>query len=256
MRKFYIVGAGPGDPDLITVKGLKLLKEADVIIYADSLVSAELLKQSKEGAEIFKSSGMTLEEVVAKITESVNAGKMVVRLHTGDPAVYGATFEQIYLLRKEKIEPQIIPGVSSVFASAAAVGAELTVPSLTQTVILTRVSGRTPVPEKEELRSLAAHHCTLAIFLSASLAAKTTKELLAAGWAPTTPIAIVEKATWPEQRIIRTNVEGLEKALKDAGIKSHAMILAGEALAEDEEQIFRRSLLYDGEFSHGFRKGE
>lgn len=256
MRKFYIVGAGPGDPDLITVKGLKLLQQADVIIYTDSLVSSEHAAQTKESAEIIKSSGMTLEEVVAMITEKVNAGKMVVRLHTGDPSVYGAIFEQIYLLRKEKIEPEIVPGVSSVFASAAAVGAELTIPSLTQTVILTRVSGRTPVPEKEELRSLAAHHCTLAIFLSASLAGKVTSELLAAGWAPETPVAIVEKASWPEERIIRTNVEGLEAAFQDNGIKMHAMILAGEALAEDDEQVFRRSLLYDGGFSHGCRKEE
>ena len=255
-QKFYIVGAGPGDPELITVKGQKLLREADVILYTDSLVSSELTGQAKPGAEVIKSSGMTLEEVVLMITEQVKAGKMVVRLHTGDPAVYGAIFEQIYLLRKENIEPEIIPGVSSVFASAAALKAELTIPSLTQTVILTRVSGRTPVPEKEELRSLAAHHCTLAIFLSASLAAKTTRELLAAGWEPTTPIAIVEKASWPDERIIRTTVEGLEKALQEAGIKSHAMILAGQALAEDDEQIFRRSLLYDGSFSHGFRKGD
>ena len=176
--KIYIVGAGPGDPDLITVKGLKLLQEADVVIYADSLVSEELVNRSKAGVEILKSAGMTLEEMVDVMEERVRAGKQVVRLHTGDPAVYGAILEQMVLLKKRGIAFEIVPGVSSVFASAAALQAELTVPDLTQTVILTRAEGRTPVPEREKLAALAAHHCTIALYLSATLGEKNCTVLL------------------------------------------------------------------------------
>ncbi|HEY4623026.1 MAG TPA: cobalt-precorrin-4/precorrin-4 C(11)-methyltransferase, partial [Solibacillus sp.] len=163
MRKIWIVGAGPGDPDLITVKGLKLLQQADVVMYTDSLVSEELVAKASETAEIIRTAGMHLQEMVDCIVERVNAGKMVVRLHTGDPAMYGATMEQVALLKQQDIGYEVIPGVSSVFASAAAVGAELTIPDLTQTLILTRAEGRTPVPEREQLRDLASHHCTIAM---------------------------------------------------------------------------------------------
>ena len=254
--KLYIVGAGPGDPDLITVKGLKLLQEADVVMYTDSLVNDELVAKAKDGAEILKSSGMALEEMVEIIVDRLKQGKTVIRLHTGDPAVYGATMEQVAMLKKHGVGYEIIPGVSSVFASAAAVGAELTIPDLTQTLILTRAEGRTPVPDREKLQDLASHHCTLALFLSATLTKKVVKELVAAGWSEDTPVAVVQRATWPDQVIVRTTLRNLDEDMRANGIRSHAMILAGWALDPDiHEKDEYRSKLYDKEFTHGFRKG-
>ena len=255
MNKIFFVGAGPGDPDLITVEGLKLLEQADIIIYTDSLVSVELTKKANKKASIIKSSGMILEDLVELMAKGSAEGKKVVRLHTGDPSVYGAIYEQIELLQKKGIECVVVPGVSSVFAAAAALGAELTIPELTQTVILTRADGRTPVPEREKLSSLAIHHATLAIFLSATLAEKVSEELLAAGWDKETPVAIVQKATHPDQLIVRTNVELLPQAMREHNIKSTAMILAGNALDPSRINHEQRSKLYDKEFTHGFRKG-
>jgi precorrin-4/cobalt-precorrin-4 C11-methyltransferase len=252
--KLYIIGAGPGDPDLITVKGLKLLQEADVVLYADSLVSEELVNKAKPGAEILKTAGMHLEEMVSVMVERIRQGKKVVRLHTGDPAVYGAIMEQISLLKKEGIAVEIIPGVSSVFAAAAAAEAELTIPDLTQTVILTRTEGRTPVPDSEKLRDLAAHRCTIALFLSATLTKKVVKELLEAGWSKDTPVVVVYKATWPDEKIVRTTVGELDEAMRANGIRSQAMILAGWALDENIHNKEYRSKLYDKHFSHGFRR--
>ncbi|WP_134704055.1 precorrin-4 C(11)-methyltransferase [Ammoniphilus sp. YIM 78166] len=254
--KLYIVGAGPGDPDLITVKGLKLLQEADVVMYTDSLVNDELVAKAKVGAEILKSSGMALEEMVDIIVDRLQQGKKVIRLHTGDPSVYGATMEQVALLKKKGVGYEVIPGVSSVFASAAAVGAELTIPDLTQTLILTRAEGRTPVPEREKLQDLASHHCTIALFLSATLTKKVVKELVAAGWSEDTPVAVVQRATWPDQLIVRTTLKNLDDDMRANGIRSHAMILAGWALDPDiYEKEEYRSKLYDKEFTHGFRRG-
>lgn len=255
MKKIYIVGAGPGDPDLITVKGLKLLQQADVVMYTDSLVSETLVEEAKESAEVIRTAGMHLEEMVDCIVERVNAGKMVVRLHTGDPAMYGATMEQVALLKQHDIGYEVVPGVSSVFASAAAVGAELTVPDLTQTLILTRAEGRTPVPEREKLKDLAGHHCTIAMFLSATLTKKIVKELQAAGWEDNTPIAVVQRASWPDQKIVRTTLVELDEAMRVNGIRKHAMILAGWALDPDIHDKDYRSKLYDKTFTHGFRKG-
>jgi precorrin-4/cobalt-precorrin-4 C11-methyltransferase len=252
----YFVGAGPGDPDLITVKGARLLKEADMIIYADSLVSDTLLESAKPGAEIFKSSGMVLEEVVGNLVRGIKENKKVVRLHTGDPSVFGAIYEQITRLRQYGIDSEVIPGVSSVFAAAAAVQAELTIPELTQTVILTRTEGRTPVPEREKLASLAQHHCTLAIYLSATLAQKVSSELIEAGWDKKTPVVIVYKASWPDQKIIKTTVEELSSAISENNIKSQTMILTGKALGVYGNTIDTRSKLYDSSFGHKFRKEE
>jgi len=252
----YIVGAGPGDPDLITVKGLKLLQEADVVFYTDSLVSEELVAKANPQAEVIKSSGMALEEMVGVIVDRIKSGKKLVRLHTGDPAMYGATMEQMALLKREGIECEIIPGVSSVFAAAAAVGAELTIPELTQTLILTRAEGRTPVPEREKLQELASHHCTIALFLSATLTKKVAKELIAAGWSEDTPVAVVQRASWPDQLILRTTVGKMDEDMGKSGIRSHAMILAGWALDPNiHEHDEYRSKLYDKTFTHGFRKG-
>lgn len=253
--KLTIIGAGPGDPDLITVKGLKLLEEADVVLYADSLVNEELIRKSKPSAEILKTAGMHLEEMVDLMVERLKNGKKVVRVHTGDPAVYGAIMEQIALLKKKEVDVDIIPGVSSVFAAAAAAGAELTIPDLTQTVILTRAEGRTPVPEFEKLKSLAGHHCTIALFLSATLTKKVMKELIDAGWEEDTPVVVVYKATWPDQKIVRTTVAQLDVAMRENGIRKQAMILAGWALDEQIHDKDFRSKLYDKAFTHGFRKG-
>ena len=257
MEKFiYIVGSGPGDPDLITVKGLKILQQADVVMYTDSLVSEELIKNAKPDAEVVKTAGMHLQEMVDFMVARVNAGKVVARMHTGDPAMYGATMEQVALLKKEGIGYKIIPGVSSVFASAAAVGAELTVPDLTQTLILTRAEGRTPVPEFEKLRDLAKHHSTIALFLSATLTKKIVKELQDAGWSDDTPIAVVQRATWPDEKIVRTTLVNLDEDMRKNGIRKHAMILAGWALDPNIlEKDEYRSKLYDKTFTHGFRKG-
>jgi precorrin-4/cobalt-precorrin-4 C11-methyltransferase len=254
--KIYIIGAGPGDPDLITVKGLRLLQEADVVLYTDSLVNEELIAKAKPEAEVLKSAGMDLEEMVRIMVDRVKQGKLVARVHTGDPAVFGAIMEQIVLLKKAGIGYEIVPGVSSVFAAAAVVGAELTIPDLTQTLILTRAEGRTSVPDLEKLRDLAAHHCTIALFLSATLTKKVVKELTTAGWSEDTPVAVVQRATWPDQIIVRTTLANLEEDMKQNGIRSHAMILAGWALdpsIHDKEEY--KSKLYDKEFTHRFRKG-
>ncbi|WP_027417598.1 precorrin-4 C(11)-methyltransferase [Aneurinibacillus terranovensis] len=254
--KVYIIGAGPGDPDLITVKGLKLLQQADVILWTDSLVNEALINRAKPDAEVLKTAGMTLEEMVDIMAERVKQGKVVVRVHTGDPAVYGAILEQMVLLKQQGIEYEIVPGVSSVFAAAAALGAELTVPDLTQTLILTRAEGRTPVPEREKLKDLASHHCTIALFLSATLVKKVVEDFLAAGWRPDTPVAVVYRASWPDQKIIHSTLEQLADDMRENGIRSHAMILAGWALdpeITDKNQF--RSKLYDAAFTHRFRRG-
>ncbi|USK59751.1 precorrin-4 C(11)-methyltransferase [Peribacillus asahii] len=256
MKKIYIVGAGPGDPDLITVKGLNILQTADVVLYTDSLVNDELIAKAKPEAEVLKTAGMHLEEIVDVMVDRVNAGKMVARIHTGDPAMYGAIMEQIALLKKEEIGYEVIPGVSSVFASAAAIGAELTIPDLTQTLILTRAEGRTPVPEFEKLKDLASHHCTIALFLSATLTKKIVKELQSAGWKDETPVAVIQRASWPDQKIVRTTLVNLDEDMRKNGIRKHAMILAGWALdPRIHEKDEYRSKLYDASFTHGFRKG-
>lgn len=254
--KVYIVGAGPGDPDLITVKGLRILQQADVVLYADSLVNEELIQRAGSHAQVLQSSGMDLEQIVTTMAEAVLAGKSVARMHTGDPAMYGAILEQMVLLKQRGIPYEIVPGVSSVFAAAAALGAELTVPDLTQTVILTRAEGRTPVPEKEKLKDLASHHCTIALFLSAALTNKVVEEFIDAGWAEDTPVAVVHRATWPDQKIIRTTLANLDRDLREGGIRQHAMILAGRALDPSlVEGDLHRSKLYDKHFTHGYRKG-
>ncbi|MDW2876746.1 MULTISPECIES: precorrin-4 C(11)-methyltransferase [Bacillaceae] len=253
--KLYIIGAGPGAADLITVRGLKLLQKADSVFYADSLVSEDLISQAKEDAEVIKTAGMHLEEMVGAMAERLLTGKKVVRVHTGDPAVYGAILEQMALLKERGIETEIVPGVSSVFAAAAAAGAELTIPDLTQTVILTRAEGRTPVPDAEKLRELARHHCTVALFLSATLTKKVVKEFTAGGWQDDTPVAVIYKASWPDQKIVRTTLERLDEDMKKNGIRKQAMILAGWALDEKIHEKDYRSKLYDKEFTHGFRKG-
>ncbi|WP_314762415.1 precorrin-4 C(11)-methyltransferase [uncultured Selenomonas sp.] len=246
----YIVGAGAGDPELITVKGQKLLQKADVIIYAGSLVNPALLDFAKEGAEIHDSASMTLPEVIETIEKAVAKDLMVVRLHTGDPSIYGAIQEQMDALKKKGIDFEVVPGVSSFLATAAALKQEYTLPGISQTVIITRNEGRTPVPEREKLRSLAAHQATMCIFLSITMLADVVKELIEGGYAPSTPIAIVQRASWPEQKIVRATLETIVAEIADKGIDRTAMIVVSRCLGADYEL----SRLYAPEFSHMFRE--
>ena len=248
----YFVGAGPGDPDLITVKGRRLLEEADVVIYAGSLVNPAVLAVTPAGCEIHNSASMTLDEVIAVMKAGVEQGKKVVRLHTGDPSIYGAIQEQIDLLNKLKIRWQVVPGVSSFLAAAAALGQEYTLPGVSQTVIITRMEGRTPVPEKEQIRSLAAHQTTMCIFLSVHMFGELVQELLDGGYAADTPVAVVEKASWPEQRIFRGTLTTIADQLVAAGVSRTAMVIVGDVLAREYEQ----SRLYAPEFGHMFREAK
>ncbi|BCJ86100.1 precorrin-4 C(11)-methyltransferase [Effusibacillus dendaii] len=253
--KVYIIGAGPGDPELITVKGKRLIGEADLILYTDSLVSDEVVADVKPGAVVEKSAGLALEEIVQRMVEVTKAGGTVARVHTGDPAVYGAIMEQIVHLNEAGVEWEIVPGVSSVFAAAAVLGAELTIPELTQTLILTRAEGRTPVPDGEKLADLAKHGATIALFLSATLMEKVVSELRAAGWSDDTPVAVVQRATWPDQVVVRSTVGEVAADMKRHGIRSHAMVLAGKALDEKLQWSHEhKSKLYDKTFAHRYRR--
>ena len=248
----YFVGAGPGDPDLITVKGQKLLSEADVVIYAGSLVNPAILAITPPGCEIHNSASMTLDEVIGVMKAAVAQGKKVIRLHTGDPSIYGAIQEQIDLLNKLEISWQVVPGVSSFLAAAAALGQEYTLPGVSQTVIITRMEGRTPVPEKEQIRSLAAHQTTMCIFLSVHMFGELVQELLDGGYQADTPVAVVEKASWPEQRIFRGTLTTIADQLVAAGVSRTAMVIVGDVLAREFEQ----SRLYAPEFGHMFREAK
>jgi len=256
--KVYFIGAGPGDPELVTVKGMRLLQQADVIVYTDSLVSPELLRWARPDAEVFGSAGLTLEEIMAVLVTGAREGKTVVRMHTGDPAIYGAVLEQLVVLNREGIPYEIVPGISSVFAAAAALGAELTVPELAQTVILTRMEGRTPMPEGEKLRDLAAHRATLVLYLSAALIGRVVDELLAGGYPAGTPAAIVQRASWPDQKIVRGTLADIAEKTRAAGVRLHALIMVGQvfdpSLSVTGEQY--RSRLYDRDFSHRYRRAD
>ena len=250
MEKVYFIGAGPGDPELITIKGQRIVKEADIIIYAGSLVPREVIECHKEGAEIYNSASMTLEEVMDVTVKGIKAGKKVARVHTGDPAIFGAHREQMDVLDENGIEYEVIPGVSSFLASAAAVKKEFTLPSVSQTVICTRLEGRTPVPEKESLESLAAHRASMAIFLSVHMIGDVVKRL-ATSYPMTIPIAVVQRATWEDQKVVMGTLETIEELVKEAGISKTAQILVGDFLGNEYE----KSKLYDKTFTHEFRKG-
>lgn len=251
MSKVYFIGAGPGDPELITIKGRKLLDSADVVIYAGSLVNPELLKGIK--AAVYSSASMTLDETTEIIRKSVSIGKNVVRLHTGDTAFYSAISEQIEKLRQLNIEYEVIAGVSSAMAGAAILGQELTIPEISQTVIFTRIEGKTPVPETEKLSELARHRATIVIFLSVGMIEKVKDELLQ-GYSEDTPVVIIEKATWKEQKVIRGQLKDIVNLVKDSGIKKTALIYVGESLRAASESLGKESKLYDKDFKHGYRK--
>jgi precorrin-4/cobalt-precorrin-4 C11-methyltransferase len=247
----HFVGAGSGAPDLITVRGQKLLSEADVVIYAGSLVNPALLENTKEGCEIFDSAKMTLEEVTEQIFAAEAAGKMTVRLHTGDPCVYGAIREQMDILDTKGIKYDVCPGVSAFCGAASALNLEYTLPGVSQSVIITRMAGRTPVPEKESIESFAAHRATMVIFLSTGMLEELSKRLVDGGYSPDTPAAIVYKATWPDQRSYVCTVSTLAKTAKDNNVTKTALIIVGDAV---EHGTYDRSELYNPAFTTEFRQ--
>ncbi len=246
----WFVGAGPGDPELITVKGQRLLAEADLVVYAGSLVPEVLVRGL--GAEVHSSAGMNLDEIIALMAEHWRQGKKVVRLHTGDPAIFGAIKEQMVKLTELAIPYSVVPGVSSVFAAAAALQAELTLPEVSQTVIICRRAGRTPVPAKENLRLLAEHRATMLILLSVGMIADVVGDLIAGGYPAETPVAVIEKASWPEQKIIRGTLNDIAGKIKAAGITKTAIIAVGEVFRDGDPLVY--SKLYDAGFAHGYRE--
>ena len=246
----HFVGAGCGAVDLITVRGARLLSEADVVIYAGSLVNPELLGYTKPGCEIHDSAKMTLEDVIAVIVEAERQGKTTVRLHTGDSSIYGAVREQFDELDQLGISYDVCPGVSAFCGAAAALKAEYTLPDVSQTVIISRMEGRTPVPEKEKIRLLAAHGSTMILFLSTGLLEGLQRELMAGGYEPDTPAAIVYKASWPDEKIFHCSVCDLAETARENGIKKTALIVVGHVLGDRYE----RSKLYDPSFTTEFRE--
>jgi len=242
------LGAGPGDPELITLKGRRLLDTADLVVYAGSLVNVALLDGIK--AACHDSAALDLEAIMQLLATGYRAGQRTVRLHTGDPAIYGAIREQMQWLDARAIPYEVVPGVSSAFASAAALKKELTVPEVTQTVIFTRQAGRTPVPERESLRNLAQAQATMCIFLSVSMIVRVIDDLRAGGYPANTPIAVVERASWPDEQILRGTLADIAERVQSSQIKKTAMIVVGPALAEDSRIA---SKLYDAEFSHEYR---
>lgn len=249
MKKVFFIGAGPGDPELITIKGKRKIDEADVIIYAGSLVNPEVLEGRKESAKVYNSASMTLEEVMDVMVQGVNEEKQVVRVHTGDPSIYGAIKEQMDILEEYKIDYEVIPGVSSFTAAASAIKKEFTLPSISQTVICTRLEGRTPVPDKESLDKLAQHNASMAIFLSVHMIEKVVKTLMQS-YRKETPIAVIQRATWSDQKIVIGTLENIAQKVQENDIKKTAQILVGDFI----DCEYELSKLYDKKFAHEFRE--
>ncbi|MDD2272338.1 MAG: precorrin-4 C(11)-methyltransferase [Desulfuromonadaceae bacterium] len=253
--KISFVGAGPGAADLITIRGARLLSHADVVIFAGSLVDRKLVQLYATKADIYDSAGMTLLEVITVMSDAIASDKSLVRLHTGDPSIYGAIQEQMEELDRLEIDYQVVPGVTSAFAAAAALKQELTLPELSQTVVFTRVEGRTPVPERERLNAIAKLGATMVIYLSVGMAEKVVDQLLQGAYTPETPAAVVCRASWDDEQIIRCTLADLAERVHLAGIDRQALIIVGDVLAARREGLKARSFLYDGGFSHGFREG-
>ena len=253
--KVVFVGAGPGAPDLITVRGRDFLSRADIVIYAGSLVNPELLAYAPEAAEIYNSAPMDLDEVTAVYLRNREAGGIIVRLHTGDPSLYGAVQEQIDFCKDAEIPFEVVPGVSSFFAAAAALGQEFTLPGVSQSLILTRLAGRTPVPDSEDLAELARHRTSMAVFLSAGNLDGVV-EKLKTGYPEDTPAAVVYRASWPDQKIVTGNLADIAGKCAEAGITRQALVLVGNVLeAGMGSGSYEKSKLYDPGFSHGYRAG-
>ncbi len=249
--RVYIIGAGPGDPKLLTLRGAELIERCPVVLYTGSLVPAEIVKRARPDAKVLDSSGMTLEEIIGVIVCARDANQDVARVHTGDPLIFGSTAEQMRRLAELGIPYEIIPGVSSFTAAAAALGRELTLPELSQTIILTRAEGRTPVPDGEKLAELARHHATLVLFLSITLLRGVAHTLIPA-YGEDCPVAVVHKASWPDQIIVQGTLADIAEKVRAAKINSTAIILVGRVLTSSD---FANSRLYDPEFTHRFRAG-
>lgn len=258
--KVYFIGGGPGDPELLTLKAKRIIETADVVIYADSLVHPSIVDFARPGAEVHGSKSMNLPEIMGLTVRAVAQGKTVARIQSGDPAVYGAILEQMQVLEREGIEYEIIPGVSSAFAAAALLKAELTVPEVSQTIIMTRAEGRVAMPPKEQLRDLAAHGCTLVIFLSVTRMTKISRELRAAGYAKDTPVAVVYRAGWPEEQVIRGTLVNIAAKVREAKITLQALILVGRALdpalrqPDQAAESVATSHLYSADYTHLYRR--
>ncbi len=251
----HFVGAGPGASDLITVRGARLLGEAGTVIFAGSLVDRRIVEEYAPDADIYDSAGMALTEIITVMLDAVAAGRKVVRLHTGDPSVYGAIQEQMQALDRLGIVYEVVPGVTSAFAAAATLRQELTIPEVSQTIIITRMEGRTPVPEREALRSLAGHGATMALYLSAGMAETVVEELLAGGtYTGDTPAAVVFRASWPDEVMIEGTLSTIAGQIRDAGISKQAIILLGDAIDARSRGMQAASRLYDENFSHGCRQ--
>ncbi|WP_291325104.1 precorrin-4 C(11)-methyltransferase [Desulfovibrio sp. UCD-KL4C] len=251
MGKVYFIGAGPGDPELITVKGQRIIREAGLVLYAGSLVPEAVIAEASPEAHIENSASMSLEETNAIMVEYASKGELVARVHTGDPSLYGAVQEQARLLKESSIEYEVIPGVTSACAAAAASSASFTVPNGTQTLIITRMEGRTPVPQSESLEKLAAHGSAMAIYLSAGNPSRIQKELMKGGMGPETPVIIGYRIGWPEEKSVETTLTKLAATAEENGFKRQTifLILPGK-------NVETESLLYDSGFTHMFRKGE
>lgn len=245
----YFIGAGPGDPELITLKGVNAIKRCQTVIYAGSLVAPEILGHCVAGAEIHNSASMNLEQIIDVIENAVRAGQSVARLHTGDPSLYGAIQEQMAELDSRQIAYSVIPGVTAVFAAAAALRTELTAPEQSQTLVISRIAGRTPVPDDEEIERLAAHGGTFCFYLSVDRFDEISARFLAMGWDPHTPVAMVYRASWPDELMLRGTLSDMGERIAQSGIKQHAVVIIGKPLGA----ITAYSKLYDKEFHHGTR---
>ena len=252
MSEVFFVGCGPGDPELITIKAKKLIQKADVVVYSGSLIPEPILKLCKKG-KLFDAAGLVREEIFDILSKNAKKGKLVVRLHDGDPSIYGAIKEQIDNLTKIGIKSIVVPGITAFLASAAALGTQLTLPGVTQTIIVTRAESRTKVPKREKISELAKHKATLIFYLSVHLVSKLTKEAIAGGYKKTTPVGVVYRASWKDQKIIRGTLENISEKLKAEKITRTAIVIISDVL---DPETYEYSKLYDKEFTHGYRKAK
>ena len=251
--KVYIVGGGPGDPELLTLKAKRIIESADLVIFADSLVPPEIVEFAKEGAQVIGSKELNLDEIMELELTAVREGKTVARVQSGDPSIYGAILEQ--MLDKEDIDFEIIPGVSAAFAAAAVLRSELTVPEKSQTVILTRMEGRVAMPEGEQLKDLAAHGCTMVIFLSITRMTKVVRELTSSGYTEDTPVAVVYRVGWPDELVIRGTLKDIAGKVRAAKITLQALIIVGDAVDPGLDAAGAVSHLYSADYTHRYRRG-
>jgi len=250
--KVYFVGCGPGDPDLITIKAKKIIQKADVVVYSGSLIPTQILNFCKK-AKLHDASKLVREEIFEILKENAKKNKIVVRLHDGDPSIYGAIKEQIDNLQPEGIESEVVPGVTSFLASAAALGMQLTLPGVTQTIIITRAESRTKVPKEERISELAKHKATMIFYLSVHLLPNIVKQVIQGGYATLTPVAVVYRASWNDQKIITGTLTDITKKVRDEKITRTAIIIIGDVI---QPKSYEYSKLYDKTFSHGFRKAK